>query len=255
MVRGRVALRASPGYPFVSSLAYSLSLQFSMNLRISLLLAALTLCAGCTTTPWPLRMLQRPERTTYRTAEMRMDAVRDMRSKATGADSPDQREIANQLARQIQVEPDPLVRVTIVDTLSEFKTPLASQVLEAGLSDEDMQVRRHCCLALGRRKDPAAVPVLAKTINTEQKLEVRVAAVNALGEINSPDAYAALAVAMEDRDPAMQFAGVNSMKAISGKDLGGDVSAWLQFARGENPNPTEREISVAERIGGLNPFK
>lgn len=202
-----------------------------------------------------MRMLNRPEKTTYRTAQMRMDAVRDFRSQATGVDTPDQREVVNQLARQIQVEPDPLVREAIIETIAEFRTPLADQVLQAGLKDEDTEVRRQCCLALGRRGDPSSVPVLASVINTEQDVDIRLEAVKALGKINSPDAYGALAVAMEDRDPALQYAGVKSMQAISGQQLGGDVSAWLQYARGEPPTPTtESEISVARRLRGLTPF-
>lgn len=226
-----------------------------MIARIFLALATVAAATGCQVTPWPMRMFQTQEKTTYRTAQMRIDAVRDFRSKSTGVDTPEQREIVNQLARQIQVEPDPLVREAIVDTLAVFRTPLASQVLEAGLADEDAGVRLHCCQALGRTGDPAAVPKLARVINSEENIDVRVAAVQALGAINSPDAYTALAVAMEDRDPAMQFAAVNSMKAISGKDLGGDVSVWLQYARGENPAPArDAEVSVARRLRNMTPF-
>lgn len=187
---------------------------------------------------------------------MRIDAVREFQAQSTGGDTPDQREVVNQLARQIQVEPDPLVREAIVETIGEFRTPLASQVLEAGLADEDIEVRRQCCRALGRRGDPTAVPVLARVISNEQSIDVRLEAVDALASINSPDAYAALTVALEDRDPALQFAGVKSMKAISGKDFGGDVSAWLQYARGETPTPTgeEAEISVAGRLRDMVPF-
>lgn len=201
-------------------------------------------------------MLQRPEKTTYRTAQMRIDAVREFQARSTGGDTPDQREIVNQLARQIQVEPDPLVREAIVETIAEFRTPLAAQVLEAGLADDDVEVRRQCCRALGRRGDPTAVAVLARVVSNEQNVDVRLEAVEALGAINSPDAYAALALALEDRDPALQFAGVKSMKAISGKDFGGDVNAWLQYARGEIPTPTgqESEISVAGRLRNLAPF-
>jgi hypothetical protein len=226
-----------------------------MIARILPVLILVVAAAGCQVTPWPMRMFQTPEKTTYRTAQMRMDAVRDFRSKATGVDTPEQREIVNQLARQIQVEPDPLVREAIVDTIAEFRTPLAAQVLEAGLADDDLGVRRHSCQALGRRGDPAAVPVLARVLNDEKDIDVRLAAVKALGDINSPDAYTALAVAMEDRDPAMQYAGVQSMKAISGKDFGGNVSTWVQYAKGQAPQPTEgAETSVARRLRDLAPF-
>ena len=202
-----------------------------------------------------MRPFQKAERTTYRTAEMRVDAVRAFRSKATGADSEDQQKMVADLVAQLQLEPDPLVRVAIVDTLGAFRTPLASQALEAGLSDADMDVRRHCCRALGERGDPSAVPVLARVISSEKDLNIRLSAVNALGEINSPDAYTALAVAMEDRDPALQYAGVKSMKAISGKDFGGNVESYLQYARGQVPTTSpEDEVSIASRMREMMPF-
>src|SRR4051812_37611164 len=88
----------------------------------ALLLAAV---AGCQTiaehrpTFWPL-----PERklTTYHTPSMRVDAVNEFAMRSTGVDSPEQREITDQLVRQIQVEPDPLVRQAIVKAASDFRT-------------------------------------------------------------------------------------------------------------------------------------
>ncbi|QDU54355.1 HEAT repeat domain-containing protein [Aeoliella mucimassa] len=220
-----------------------------------LLSALLVPLVGCTTVPKYMQAFQRSEKTTFHTASMRVDAVRAYRSKATGGDTPDQQQIVTQLAQQIQVEPDPLVRVAIIDTLAAFRTPQAATVIELGLGDEDVDVRRHCCRALGERGDPAGVPVLARVINSEPDLNVRVAAVDALGEINSPDAYTALAVAMEDRDPALQYAGVKSMKSISGQDFGGRVESYLQYARGQTPTNTESdEISVAGRVRDMMPF-
>src|SRR5262249_30337057 len=80
---------------------------------------------------WPF-----PERkiaSTFHTPSMRVDAVHEFAKQSTGVDSPDQRQFTDQLARQIQVEPDPLVRQAIVAAIADFQTPMATQVLVAGL--------------------------------------------------------------------------------------------------------------------------
>lgn len=228
-----------------------------MNTRILqfLVLLALVMSSGCSATrPWWL-FPDKPDRTSYRTASMRMDAVREIAQQGTGLDDPEQRELTDQLARQIQIEPDPLVREAIVDAMAEFGTPMSSQVLEAALSDTDPQVRRKCCVALGKRGDAASVELLAQVVSTEPEHEVRIAAVDALGKIKSPESIKALSVALEDSDPAMQYAGVRSLQSVTGRDYGGDVSAWLDYARGGEELAPERETSVAERIKSLSPFK
>ena len=73
------------------------------------------------------------------------------------------------------------------------------------------------------------------------------AAVEALGNVKDPTAVAALTVALDDRDPAMQFVGVQSMKSITGKDYGGDVAVWRQVAAGQSV-PEPPAPSIAERL-------
>jgi HEAT repeat protein len=83
---------------------------------------------------------------------------------------------------------------------------------------------------------------------------VRLAATEALGKIKSPDSVKALAAALEDRDPALQYVGVQSMKSVTGKDYGPDVQAWRQVASGGTP-PPEHQPSMAERLQQAMPFK
>jgi len=199
--------------------------------------------------PFPER-----ERTTYHTPAMRSEAISEFGMRSTGVDSPEQREITDQLARQIQVEPDPLVRQAVVKAIAEFHTPMARQVLEAGLSDQDDMVRVACCDALGKRAEPETVPTLAAALRDEKDADVRLAAVKALGQIKSPEAIKALAIALEDRDPAMQFAGVQSMKSVTGEDYGRDVEAWRQVAAGQVPAAPQTP-SIAERLRKAVPFK
>jgi hypothetical protein len=225
----------------------------------ALAITALAL-AGCqsiwTPNMWPF---PERERTTYTTPKMRADAVAEFAMRSTGVDTPEQREITDQLARQIQIEPDPLVRQAVIRAISEFRTPMAQQVLEAGLADQHEMVRIACCQALGARavagvSDPghSSVAALAKSLRTDKDMNVRIAATEALGKIKSPEAIQALAAALDDRDPALQYVGVQSMKRVTGKDYGPDVQTWRQVAAGQAP--PEKVPSVAERIRGLSPF-
>jgi HEAT repeat protein len=194
------------------------------------------------------------EHSTYSTPQMRIDAIREFASRSTGTDSEDQRKLTNQLARQIQIEPDPLVREIIIETIANFRTPLAQQVLQAGLHDEESAVRIASCLALGSQGDPGAVKNLEGTLRGDNDQDVRIAAAEGLGKIKTPDSIQALAIALEDRDPALQFVAVESLKSASGQDFGGDVRAWRKFATGQNPAIEERPVSIAEQIRKVNPF-
>jgi HEAT repeat protein len=161
---------------------------------------------------------------------MRMASIREFGPRGREADAAEQDRICEQLAQQIRSEPDPIVRRAIQETIGEFNTPLASAVILAGLNDDDRDVRVTCCRLLAKRNDPAAVGPLSQIVATDADLDVRLAAVDALGEMKTPAAIQGLAAALKDRDPALQFAGVQSMKKASGEDLGNDVEAWRQYA-------------------------
>jgi hypothetical protein len=218
--------------------------------------AACFATVGCQSIPhpdiWPFP--EHVQKTTYHTPAMRVDAVRQFADRSTHVDSPEQRKLTDQLAKQIQIEPDPLVRKAVVETIAEFKTPMAQQVLEAGLGDENKDVRIACCQELAKRGDAASVPALASALRSDSEMDVRIAAGKALGKFKSPEAMKALAVALDDRDPALQFVGVQSMKSVTGKDYGPNVEAWRQVARGESPLPPEVP-SMAQRIRNMTLFK
>jgi len=206
--------------------------------------------------PFPER-----ERTTFTTPAMRASAIAEIGTRSSGIDTPEQREITDQLARQIQVEPDPLVRQAVIHAIAEYKTPMAQQVLEAGLADQDETVRVACCEEIAERAkagltDPShsSVPSLAKTLREDKDQNVRIAATKALGSMKSPEAIQALAIALEDRDPALQYVGVQSMKTVTGKDYGPDVQAWRQVAAGQTP-PAPETPSIAERMRKALPFR
>jgi hypothetical protein len=231
--------------------------MLSMNRRVIITWSSavcVVALSGCQSLSWPeFWPFPERERTTYITPAMRAQAIGEFKMRSTGVDTPEQREITDQLARQIQVEPDPLVRQAVVRAIAEFHTPMSRQVLEAGLADQDEMVRVACCEMLAYRAEVETVPSLANALRNDTDMDVRLAAANALGAIKSPEAIQALTVALDDRDPAMQFAGVQSMKSITGKDYGPDVQTWRQVAAGQTP-PAPATPSVAERLRKASPF-
>lgn len=203
---------------------------------------------GCSS--WPFA---EKERSSIITPAMRMAAVREFGPRARNADAAEQQRLCEQLALQIQTEPDPLVRQEIQNTVAEFSTPLALKMLLAGLQDDDLSVRLTCCYRLAERGDPAAIGPLRTALETDHELDVRLAAIDALGKIRSTESVSALGVALADRDPAVQYAGVQALKTASGQDLGNDVAMWQQYVSGEHP-AIKPEVSVAERVKQWSPF-
>lgn len=189
------------------------------------------------------------ERTSIVTPRMRMSAIEEMGVRGREADAAEQQTVSEQLATQIQTEPDPLVRQSIQQAIGQLETQLAQDVLIAGLQDDDLDVRLTCCYALSQRSDPSVISALRNALETDPELDVRLAAIDALGQIKSPLSVTALSQAVNDRDPALQYAGVQALKSVSGQDLGNDVTAWREYAASAQP-----EISVADRSSGWSPF-
>lgn len=192
--------------------------------RLPLVAAAVAL-TGCQLWPFGER-----ERTSIITPAMRVAAIREsvVRNRNSGAN---QETLCSELARQIRTEPDPIVRQAIQEAMGEIDLPLAQAVLAAGLNDENFDVQLTSCRVLGERGDPAAVDSLAEVVATSKEDDVRLAAVDALGLIKSPKTIPALALALKDGSPAMQYAGVQAMRRVSDEDVGDSVEAWRNYAK------------------------
>jgi len=226
------------------------SLFITCRLQPALVAIALlaVIAGGCSS--WPLAG---KERTSSTTPAMRIAAIRETGARAKKMEAAEQQKICEELALQIRTEQDPLVRQAIQQAMGNFSTPLAKQVLLAGLNDEALEVQLTCCRKLAERADPTTVSALRDVVESSPRLDVRLEAVDALSQIKTSDSMAAIALALEDRDPAMQLAGVNAMKSITGKNLGNDVTAWREYAK-SGEMPEQPEISLAERVKQLSPF-
>jgi len=157
--------------------------------------------------------------------------------------------LALDMGSRLTNEADPLLRIEIVRLLGHLNTPDANPSLRLALQDDDVDVRIAACKAWQRRRDPQSIDALGETLASDTDLDVRIAAAEGLGDFKDPRAYQALIVALDDRDPALQYQGVMALGKASGRNYGGNVQSWREFALGGSPKE-EPQSTWASRFTG-----
>jgi HEAT repeat protein len=173
--------------------------------------------------------------------------LRDLAKTAPAKNAYEKQLIEQQLAGQIKHEQDPLIRAQIVRTLGEYPSATSDVVLRAAVKDADNDVRLAACDAWAKRDTVEAATILAGVLNSDVDHDVRLAAARAMAQSHQQVAINALGDALEDKDPAMQYQAVLSLRQITGQDLGNDVNRWRQYAKSNQLHPA-KPVSLAERI-------
>jgi HEAT repeat protein len=182
------------------------------------------------------------------TPARRIELMKQMQVDAPKQTQEQQQRIADDLAKQIQGEQDPLVRRHIIRTLGYFNVPVAAVVLKAAINDSDSAARIAACESWGRRGGTEAVEVLTGVLSSDTDTDVRLAAARAIGQTHEKAALGNLAEALVDPNPAIQYRVATSLKEVSGKDFGTDVERWRAYAKGESTqDPPE---SLVQRVKG-----
>lgn len=149
----------------------------------------------------------------------------------------------DELARTMLAEHDPRVRCDILAIAAEFDTPSALAICRGALEDPTDRVRLAACDAWGKRGGAEAVKLLSYRYETDTEIDVRLRAVRCLGDVKDSSAIPALAKALEDGDPAVQYRAVAALKRVTGRDLGDDVNKWRAWVADPESEP---EWSIAE---------
>ena len=178
------------------------------------------------------------------TADQRITELEAEAKTARAAPPHTQIEFTRKLVDTMLDEHDPRVRSAIVKLAAGFETAAATAICKGALSDPDERVRMAACSAWAQRGGPEAVQLLAARSQADTELDVRLRAVRELGELGDKAAIPVLATALEDPDPAMQYRAVDSLKKVSGRDLGDDVNKWREWAA--DPEGSSAEWSIAE---------
>jgi HEAT repeat protein len=176
-----------------------------------------------------------------------MKEYRELAKQAPQLDAASKEQKSAELAAAAQSETDALIRGEIFRTLGAFNTISSSTALYAGLQDSDPEIRIACCDAWGKRGGADAAKVLGEILREDESEDVKLAAARALGEIKDQAAVLALAPALDDGSPAMQWRAVRSLEKVTGKYYGEDVNAWRTYVQGGKP----REESIVRRLGRI----
>ncbi|MEX0939076.1 MAG: HEAT repeat domain-containing protein [Pirellulales bacterium] len=172
---------------------------------------------------------------------------------AAGLDDQAKVRLVAELAGQLPNEADPLVREQIVRTLAALSMPQSISALRMALGDSAPTVRVAACNALGKLPAPEAQAALLEALGSDTDIDVRLAAADALKNFPDRQTVDGLAMALDDRDPALQYRAMQTLREVTGQPLGNSVTAWRQYVRGENVAPAQ-PASVAQRLRDLAPF-
>jgi len=85
--------------------------------------------------------------------------------------------------------------------------------------------------------------MLVGVLNGDIEHDVRMAAARALGQSHEQVAVMALGNALDDKDPAMQYRAVISLRQITGQDLGNDVNKWREYVKSGKLAPVQASTS------------
>ena len=213
------------------------------------LLAALAFASGCAQTaawkmPWQdTSRAERIEEKYGQTANQRVEAVKKQAAAARQEGGSQEEAFTAELVRTMLAEHDPRVRAEILEVAATFETPSALSICRGALEDPDAKVRMAACDAWAARGGDEAVQLLSHRYQTDTDIDVRLEAVRMLGVVKDEAAIPALARALEDPDPAVQYRAVASLKKVSGRDLGDDVNRWRAWVTDPASEP---DWSVAE---------
>jgi hypothetical protein len=184
------------------------------------------------------------------TLHRQLAEVEALRGNAASMSIEQQRHWCGELKHILQSHSNPVLRAACVNALAEFTVPESNEVLSLAMKDADSAVRATACRAWGKRGGKEALELLAASLGSDSDKDVRIAAARELRRFPDRVAYEALALALQDDDPALQYRAVASLKEASGKDYGNNLQAWRQFAEGKDPGP-EYTPSMADRVRAL----
>ncbi len=172
-----------------------------------------------------------------------------------GSDS-QKRQVAKQLGQIVEADPVLLLRIEAVKLLGQLdfvsgKLDLTIEPLRKASQDPEPDVRKAAIAALKNRGDQKARMELQGIVSRDTNLDVRLAATRALGNYTDNDVLRALAPALDDKNPAIQYRATKSLRDVTGQDFGEDVLAWKEYIRSKIGNPTETKSFDVQQTSGI----
>lgn len=182
------------------------------------------------------------------TYHQRIAELERVRAQAPSLSPADQQRLSQDIAEVYAIEKSAAMRAELLKSIAEFPTPVAFTTLESAATDNDAEVRQAAARGLSRQKNPQAITLLTQLVSGDGDGDVRKEAARSLGSFKQPEAAKALALALDENDPAIQKIAMDSLRSTTGKDYGNRVGAWREYLGGGNPPPPDPP-TLAERVG------
>lgn len=179
--------------------------------------------------------------------------LRAIRKNPSGLSPAEQAGVMPLLTTIVHESPNRVLRAEAVLTLGEFARPETIPTLQFAAASEDADLRIAASKAFGRVGGPAALEALARLVEMDEDLDVRLAATAELAKFPDQRAVQSLAVALNDKDPALQHQAVQGLKSVTGRNYGDSVPAWRDFVEGRTP-AMPNQTSIADRVLGFDWF-
>lgn len=143
-------------------------------------------------------------------------------------------------------DPDPAVRIAALRGLATHGDASSAPILLKALADKDKIVRLEAVRGLQRIHSPAAIdplvtamrePDLTITRQTaETEPDIRAEAATALGQYAERRVLNALIAGLDDSSLAVNACALNSLRTLTGQDLGLDRATWFDWLQ-NTPEP------------------
>jgi len=215
--------------------------------------------------------------------------IREKGTQGATASEADREILVAQLMYEYKTSPDPNMRRATVDSLAKIPHPDRDRYMREILRDDNPFVRISALEALGKTwsgSKESLTTLLIEQAKTDPDKDVRVAAVRILGDVTPKDSQPRrnittisairdgfapedrrlqeivvleLGNLLHDRDPAVRYASMQSLRQITNLDYGHDINRWLhyiRYVRGEVPDlPSERTFTERLPTIALPMFK
>ncbi|MFT5300212.1 MAG: hypothetical protein ACI87E_000223 [Mariniblastus sp.] len=201
-------------------------------------------CVGCAEGPfWRTGKLSPWAQNKWAAEELVADTYASRKRKMTesveaviNAPVEDQQRVALDLAEVLHRDQILMLRLYSVRMLGKLNCPAAVEALVDASQDHTSDIRIESIKAIENLTADIAIPHLQKMIGSDTDIDVRLAATRALGSFSGRKAIAAISLALDDRDPALQLRAAESLQNVTGEQLGPDIAAWQQFVKNTVPD-------------------
>jgi len=179
----------------------------------------------------------------------RIEMVRLKGENGRLADSQTQKMLIEHLTKEYADSPDPVLRQEVVKAVERMDAADGFNLLKyAAMKDENPFVRRAACRAIANIKTDESAAVLRHVIRRDTDKDVQLQAAKSIAAFQDKETIDTLGTLLDNRQPALRYQAMQSLKSCTHENYGDDVRRWKQYLAGQTPDPPE-QLTIAERLG------